>query len=52
MHGFFLEIPDEAVNDLGVQEVHDKHAIEEDALGTDNHELHEPTRLTHFHERE
>lgn len=52
MHGFFLEIADEAVHNTGVQKVGHEEGVEEDALRTNDHELHEPAGLAHLHERE
>ncbi|KXH63971.1 hypothetical protein CNYM01_13806 [Colletotrichum nymphaeae SA-01] len=52
VHGLLLEVPDEAVGDLGGDEVRQEHAVEEDALGAEDHDLHEPARLRHLHERQ
>ncbi|CRJ86145.1 hypothetical protein BN1723_000082 [Verticillium longisporum] len=49
VHGLLLEVADEAMRDLGRDEIRQEHAVEEDALGTDEHDLHEPARLRHLH---
>lgn len=52
VHGLLLEVPDEAVGDFGGDEVRQEHAVEEDALGAEDHDFHEPARLRHLHERQ
>lgn len=51
VHGFLFEVSDEPVDDPGMEEVRDEEGVEEDALGSDDHELHEPAGLAHLHER-
>lgn len=50
MHGLLLKVPDEAVANLGADEVCDKHGVEVDALRADDEYLHEPARLAHLEE--
>jgi uncharacterized protein (DUF2267 family) len=38
------------MDNLGVQEIGNKETVEEDALGSDDHELHEESGLAHRHE--
>jgi hypothetical protein len=52
VHGLLLEVPDEAVDDLGGDEVGDEEAVEEDALRADDHGLHKPAGLAHLHKGE
>jgi len=46
--GFFFEVAYEAVTCLRRDEVGEKHAVEEDSLSTEDHELHEPARFSHL----
>lgn len=52
VHGLLLEVADEAVADLGRDEVRAEEGVEEDALRGEDHRLHEPARLAHLHERQ
>jgi hypothetical protein len=47
---FLFEIADEAMASSRRDEVREEHGVEENALGTENHDLHEPARLGHFEE--
>ena len=46
----FLKVADEAVADLGRNEVRNEHGVIEDALGTEHDESHEPAGLVHLEE--
>lgn len=50
MDGLLFKISDKSVDNLGGDEVGDEKTVEEDALGSNDHHLHEPTRLAHLHE--
>ena len=50
VHRLLLEVPDEAVADPGRDQIADEEGVEEDALGAEDHELHEPSWLAHLHE--
>jgi len=50
MDGLLLKISDKSVNNLGGDEVRDEKTVEEDALSSNDHHLHEPARLAHLHE--
>lgn len=51
-HGLLLEVADEAVAGARGHEVGEEHAVEEDALGAEDHEFHEPAGLGHLEECE
>lgn len=50
MNSLLFEITNKSVDNARRQEICDEEAVEEDALCTNNHHLHEPARLTHLHE--
>ena len=49
VHCFLFEIADKAVDNARRKDVRDEESVKEDALGADNHELHEPAGLAHLH---
>ena len=51
-HGLLFEVADEAVAGAGRDEVGEEEAVEEDALGAEDHEAHKGARLGHFEEGE
>ena len=52
VNSLLLEVANEAVANLGGEEVRDEHGVVEDALGTEDDESHEPARLVHLEEGE
>lgn len=51
-HGFFFEVPDEAVADAWGEEVGEEECAEEDALGSEDHCSHLPAWVGEFKEGE
>lgn len=49
---FFFEVRDEAVADAGGDKVGEEEAVEEDALGSEDHETHEEAGFGEFQEGE
>lgn len=52
VNSLFLKVADEAVANLGREEVRDEHGVVEDTLSTEHDESHEPAGLVHFEEGE
>ena len=52
VHGFLLDVADEAVARPRRQQVREEHAVEEDALRAQDGHLHEPSRFGELHEGE
>lgn len=48
--GLFLEVADEAVAGAWRDEVREEEAVEEDTLGAEDHETHEPAGFGQLHE--
>ena len=48
--GLFLQVPDKAVTDAWGDQVGDEEAVEEYALGAQDHQTHEPARFRQFQE--
>ncbi len=48
--GLLLEITDESMAGAGRDEIGEEHAVEEDALGAEDHQTHEPAGLGHLEE--
>lgn len=52
VNSLFLKVADEAVANLGREEVRDEHGVVEDALSTKNDKSHKPAGLVHLKEGE
>lgn len=51
-HGLFFQVAHEAMAGARGDEVGEEHGVEEDALGAQDHDLHEPAGLGHLEEGE